>query len=263
LTKRQRFEIWAPPAVPWSAWAKPILFAHAPTADPPEPLLLPPPEVTSWAPPADGHWAVVVDLPGAVGLLTGVSLAAVGYRPVPLYNASPGFASTWTFRWPRVLETVVPVEPILRAIITLTPVIKEMRLPYAAPPAFLLDSARRGPPGSQHPGQFDNRSISFPTDFPSANVLLSHGIVRVLLVQRGGHEPQADLTHTLRRWQEAGVEIWCKDVEAAEPARPITVRVPAGFRLLWYNLTARLGLRRSPLGGFGGVVPEPNAGGGG
>ena len=43
----------------------------------------------SWAPPPAEKAAFVLDLPGAEGVLNGIALAVLGYRPVPLYNAIP------------------------------------------------------------------------------------------------------------------------------------------------------------------------------
>ena len=110
------------------------------------------------------------------------------------------------------------------------------------------------------PGRFDNRSISFPTDFPSANFLLAHGVERVVLVQTDALQPQADLAHTLRRWQEGGIEIAAKAL--AQPEAPVVCMVarPSRFRNLWYRLLATGGLKANPLGGFGGMLTESGAG---
>jgi hypothetical protein len=68
----------------------------------------------------------------------------------------------------------------------------------------------------------DNRSISLPTDFPSGQLLRARGIRRILLVQEAASLPQADLSHTLRRWQEAGLAILAKRLDEPSQARPIT-----------------------------------------
>ena len=44
------------------------------------------------------------------------------------------------------------------------------------------------------------------------------------------------------------------------PAVPMVVNRPSGFRSLWHRLLVAAGLRRNPLGGFGGMLPEPSAG---
>ena len=67
----------------------------------------------SWIPPAEDNVAVVLDLPGADGVWTGVALAARGYRPVPLYNAVPG---PTTGVWIGAFASLVDVAPILAAL---------------------------------------------------------------------------------------------------------------------------------------------------
>ncbi len=116
----------------------------------------------------------------------------------------------------------------------------------------------RGPVG---PGVFDNRSVSLPTDFPSAERLRAGGVRRVILVQAAAGVPQPDLAHTLRRWQAAGLPVL--RYATAEPGRSpavIDVPRPGRFRSMWHGLVATIGLRRHPLGGFGGTLPVPSAG---
>src|SRR5262249_13017651 len=99
-----------------------------------------------------------------------------------------------------------------------------------------------------------------PTDFPSANFLLAHGISRILLIQDQPGSPQPDLAHTLRRWQEAKLAISQFIPQISQHPEPIVIHRPPWFRHFWYGLIARIGLRRSPLGGFGGFIPQPSSG---
>ena len=243
--REQLYLIWAPPDSPWSAWAKPVLFAHADVAGQSEAAA-----DVSAVPPADGTTAVVVDLPGATGVATAVVLAGRGYRPVPLYNAVPGGAAA-----------AVAVEPIRAALSAAAADLRSASPVADAPPAFVLDAGRRFSQVAVGPGVFDNRSVSLPTDFPSAERLRSGGVRRIVLVQATTGPPQADLGHTLRRWQAAGLPIL--RVATAEPGRPpvpINVPRPGGFRSMWHGLVAVAGLRRHPMGGFGGTLPVPSAG---
>jgi len=134
-----------------------------------------------------------------------------------------------------------------------------LNLPPDAPPAFLLDSNRRVGTGGLD-AEWDNRSISLPTDFPSANFLLSRKITSVLVVTEA-LVIQADLTHTLRRWQEAGFNILTKAYGSGGPVAPVQISRPPRFRSLFYNFLATLGLKRNPLGGFGGYLISESAGG--
>lgn len=256
MTKDEAFAIWAPAGGPWSAWVKPVLFAHLPNALGVLERDLPTID-TRWAPPADGKTALVIDLPGALGVQVALALAASGYRPIALYNAAPGQRGSG-MDWSH--EPTVDVWPIVDAMCELTSLLARQKLSYGAPPAFMLDANRRVARGPVVPGRFDNRSVSFPTDFPSANLLLSRGIRQAMLVQLHGNQPEPDLAHTLRRWQEAGIEILLKHLDVPGPIVSCRVSRPSFYRNIWYRLGVLLRLRRNPLGGFGGMLPEPSSG---
>lgn len=260
--QREVFDAWAPPGATWSAWAKPVMFAHLYVgvgAGEAEAMLeMASPEPCPWCPPADGRTLCVIDIAGSKGVDQALSLARLGYRPVPLYNALPGS------RGPLGSKQVIDYSGVAAALERAARELVHFALPDDAPPAFVLDARRRGtttlPPV---PGDFDNRSVSLPTDFPSGHLLVSRGIRRALLVQVEGGQPQVDLAHTLLRWQEAGIEIWSTSPEATATPKQITVSRPSMFRLAWQRALATLRLRKAPLGGFGGVIPIHSEGGGG
>lgn len=260
LNRDAIFDLWAPATAPWSPWAKPLLFAHIGNVELRSQSAASPP---AWAPPADGPTLIVCDLPGPLSVHAGEALAHVGFRPVPLFNAVPSAAadSDETF----AAQDVVDVTSIIHAVRAATERSSAAlrALAAQAPPAFLLDSTRRTG-HTPRPGDFDNRSVSLPTDFPSATFLKSRGIERViLLVSEHPTLPAADLSHTLVRWQEAGIPIHAMVVDDAlhgSALELIRVHKPKWFRLMWQNALALLGLRRHPLGGFGGTLPHPSSG---
>ena len=261
MNQEEVFAVWAPPDSIWSLWVAPVLFAQTYwnilRSDPitPQPL--------TWLEQRTNDAALVVDLPFAESVEVGFALAAVGIRPVPLYNASPG---------PPVIglppgsqgisNAAVDMRSIVGAIARITPSLQTLSFAMDAPPAFLLDSHRlEGTTRPVSPGMFDNRWMVFPQDFPSANFLLAHGIQKALLVQKDRLEPLDDLAHTLLRWQEGGITILSKKLDdTAEPA-PITVKRPSKYKAVWYRALAQFGLRRSSAGGFGSYIPETTASG--
>jgi len=229
--RKQLFETWAPAESTWSPWVKPVLFATR---------------------------GVVVDLPGANAVNTGLELARRGWRPVPLFNAVPypilGGAPTQGV-------VAVNVQEISSALDAAADELRQLALDGPAPPAFLLDSRRRGThePSS---GDFDNRSISFPSDFPSARFLKEHGIESMTLIQSSalGTQPQADLAHTLRRWQEGGIVLELVHPEPNSAISPLSVEPPSNFKAFWYRFTALLGLQPTTLGGYGGMIGSAGTG---
>jgi hypothetical protein len=242
------YAAWAPDDVEWARWAKPVLFTQLDAAAGNEPPAVPALDAVEALPEAGGG-AVVVELPGEESVLTGLKLATRGFRPVPLYNATSG---------PR---PAVDVSLIVRWLRPGAEFLTRSTLRPDAPPAFLLDADRTRRVAG--PGDYDNRWVVLPQDFPSATLLLSRKIREVVLIQRGGAAPREDLAHVLRRWQEGGVPIMSLDLERGGPPVALDVPRPSAFRIAWYGLIALLGLRRSNVGGFGAMVPEQTSGGGG
>lgn len=240
------YNLWAPDTARWSDWAKPVLFTQPGVgvgfAALPDWRMLD----LAWARGLDYHTAVVLDVPDAQGVLHGLALAARGFRPVPLYNGTSGPGA------------LVDVGPIVTALHDLAQDLDALALPDTAPPVFLLDAKRWGGGAAVQPGRFDNRWAVFPQDFPSANFLRAHDVDTVLLGQFSFGQPQPDLAHVLRRWQEAGLRVLGCDVQRADAPEPLVVARPARFRSLWYRALVLLGLRRNSAGGFGAVVPQPS-----
>jgi hypothetical protein len=252
-TKHEIYDIWAPPTGRWSVWAKPVLFAQMPV-----PVLAPDsvvPDSGAWAPASNGSTAVVINLPGAQGVTAGLAFAQRGFRPVPLYNAVHAVAAS------AAGGVAVNVGEIARTVQALTDELAALALPDQAPPVFLLDHGRGGTGMEPPPQWFDNRSVSFTTDFPSAKFLLAAGIRHVVLVQEK-LLVQPDLTHTLYRWQEGGIRLEFKAHGTAEPSTPFRVDKPGWFGFAWQRVLIALGLRRNLAGGFGGWVPQPSSGAG-
>jgi hypothetical protein len=265
MTREQIYNLWAPTDSPWSLWAKPVLFAHLPApreescAEPnlflaaplaervPQPQPAPAELENRWPHPVESGTAIVVDLPGRLSVVMGLSLAVAGYRPVPLFNAVPGLPNP-----------IVDVRAIAVALIDASARLASLKVAPDAPPAFLLDHDRRR--GVPQPGDFDNRSISLPTDFPSAGALREHGITRILVIQPTLEAPQNDVAHTLRRWQDAGIPISIYAATTHEGPQPWHVERPRLYKAIWHNLLVMTGLRRNLLGGFGGVLPLGSAG---
>jgi hypothetical protein len=271
MDRHALFNVWAPPGVVWSAWVKPVLFAHLPPAVPPDYALRwpphPSPEATTgvpppppyspppWVPPAGEHWAVVVEAPGAEAVALGLTLAGAGYRPVPLFNALPAPApDPLDPSFPVPIPAAVNVEPILAALVEGAERLRALALPADAPPAFLVDAGRQPAGVSPGAGWFDNRSVHFTTDFPSAAVLTARGVGRVLLVCERPRSVGWDLADVLDGWQKGGIALFRKDLGDDRPPAPWAARGPGWLGRLWRRLLVYLSFHPNPHGGFGDVV---------
>lgn len=250
----EAFSTWVPdisddefgPA--WTQWAKPVLFAAIGGELPQEflkdeelPLLLSALRVMST------KYAVVVDLPGPRAVSLGIELSELGLRPVPLFNGSPG------------KDELVSTADLISALRAGATRLKNVSLAPDAAPVFLLDSRRMSKDVAPAPGRFDNRWFTFPQDFPSANLLRARRISSVVVIQEKIGQPGEDLSHVLKRWQDAGIEIRCITPESSQTELLPVIRPPR-FRSLWYGLLALMGLFPNSAGGFGGIIPHPSSG---
>lgn len=270
MNREQIYDVWCPPSARWSPWVKPVLFSFMSTwpgvlrvtADtevlPPAAEVPPAWDVTG-LPQARENVALVLDLPGGEAVRLGMTLVPAGFRPVPLYNALPWDEDTG-FLLTNVHHPAVNMIDVVQALRTATPTLALAHLPDDPPPVFMLDSNRRRA-WAPLPGSFDNRSICFPTDFPSANFLLAAGIGRVLIVLRDRDEPEPDLAHTLRQWQDGGVRLELKRLDLPSEPHPFEMTKPKWYRSLFYRAGQLLHFQKATLGGFGGVLPEPSSGG--
>lgn len=252
MTRDEAFAAWAPKGFVWTPWVKPVLFSYADHADPREVPIVEPAWVGDIGPfeedaPKDHPHrssartrdvAIVVDLAGAASVRGGVALLGLNFFPVPLFNALPHTMA------------IVPMMPIIEAIVSTTALRARSTVSRDASPAFLLDSRRRGEGINLMPGRFDNRSMPFATDFPSATTLMNAGLRRVVVV----HEDAlaADVVGILFAWQRAGMTIYSKSFREAGLPKPITLHPPSLFTRIsqWWTRG------RSKTGTFGELIPR-------
>lgn len=261
MNRDELFDIWCPSSGRWSPWVKPVLFSlHSHTAVVASAPRMPPAWNMTGLPTARENVALVLDLPGGEAVRLGMTFLAAGFRPVPLYNALP-WQEGGGFLLSHEHPPVVNMTDVMAAVRDATPELSKAQLPDDAPPVFMLDANRRRAIGPALPGSFDNRSICFPTDFPSANFLAGCGIQRAIVVMLDRGTLESDLMHTLRQWQDGGIQIELKQLDQPEPPRSIVVEKPSWYRSMFYRALELLDFRKARLGGFGGLVPEPSSSG--
>jgi len=259
MNKEELFAIWEGGSV-WSRWVKPVLFAHMhDSVSETAPLSLPDIDDTAFTAAANDT-ALVIDLPGAQGVAAGVTLTWRGYRPVPLYNAIPLPTGEPGF-YDRKPVAAVDVVPIMEALRTGAEKIAAANLAPDAPPAFLLDADRMAAGRKMLGDEFDNRSVCFTTDFPSANFLASRGIRRAVLVQKRDDDPQEDLAHVLRRWEDGGIVIERISLDCAAGPRSFKVTRPRWYTAMFQRVIVAFTLHRASGGGFGNWIEHSSSGG--
>jgi hypothetical protein len=260
VTREESLSIWGPAGSPWSRWVKAVLFSFMHDRIPDNS----PGSNAQWTVPLLQDTALILNLPGPHGVYQGVAIAAVGYRPIPLYNACPyaiedlesdPIPSILTALRPARINSpaVIDVIPIMRALETETGALRIISLPALAPPAFLVDADRHNAAVNPTVGWFDNRSIIRQSDLPTAEFLRAHGIRQVVLVQ-SSQRLQADMQSVLLPWQDAGLsilrqtpgELWSPTVYRVSP--------PSFLKNLWNQVLFPFRYRLNGSDAFGGFV---------
>jgi hypothetical protein len=154
----------------------------------------------------------------------------------------------------------VDVEPILVALQQGAERLQTIFNPLDAPPAFLIDADRQTPRRPIAAGMFDNRSVVFTTDFPSAARLAAHGIKQAILVRDDRAGLGGDLRYALQLWQKAGVMLSAKWLSETGGPTPLTLPRPHWLAGLWWRLKALFQFRRNVAGEFGTFIPIAAAG---
>ena len=202
MTGKELYQIWAPTEhEKWTRFAKPALFVHAN-----ESSILSTPAINLPSMPVrlsmlekEGT-AIIVDLPGATGVESGLALARHGYIPIPLYNGihEKNIGD---------LEAVVDNAPIVEALQAGANVLKNARLMQdvaGCSPAFLLDYNRDKTP--ERLGMYDNRWSIDMDDMPEAQYMIDNGINHIVLWTEG--KPSPDLAPILDSYQDMGINIF-------------------------------------------------------
>jgi hypothetical protein len=199
-----------------------------------------------WAEQRQSDAMIILDLPGVAGIIEGLALCELGFRPIPLYNGT-----TPPSHLPLDCE-VVPSKEIFTHLRPGAQIIKKSDLRPDSPPAFLLDSRRLSYRGSVV-GRYDNRWCVFPQDMPSADFIKGQGI-RTVIVRAAFI--QSDLAHILRRYQDGGLGVFLCSNPDVQPSL-FHVEKPSRFRSLAYRTSTLRLLKANSGGGFGGFIPIP------
>jgi len=251
------YDVWVGNDNAWEIWTKPSPFAQMKNetsrADAPEGhqyrgRSLPWSDIdVSWAPDVTLGTFILVDIEGASSVALGFTLMSRGYRPVVAINTCTG------------PDEVLDMNPVLDALREGARFAHAFPRQRSAPPAFLLDARRMSTTRPLVPGAFDNRWMIFRQDLPSADLLRSRKLSRVVVVLCEDTIAD-DLRHVLYAWQKGGIEILVKYINRESPAEPVTIQSPSWLRRIWGQPAGAEELLRNAQGSFGARIPEPSHG---
>lgn len=194
MTNRKVFEIWSHGDSLWSGWVRPVQFVSIDTtAD------------TSYIDRLENEFpymknisedtAIILDAAGYNGVVEAIMLADLGFRPIPVYNATKA---------PINAKALLDTSQIEEALLWGANELADIKICKNAPPVFLLDSNR-----TEHfkmdTSIFDNSWDIYPQDLPSAEYFLGHEIRKILVKSE---KIQADLYKIIYTYQQKGLEIF-------------------------------------------------------
>jgi len=198
--RQQLFNIWAPQGGIWTQFAKPVLFY---SIDQQRSGVLPPVPI-SYVTQGETGTAIILDTPGALAIEESLSLARLGFRPVPLFNGNSAQSGQ--------IE-LVETASIKTALCFGGSILPSLAINQHAAPVFLLDSNRLLDKYAA-PGMFDNRWNIYAHDLPSAEYFLRAGIKKIIIRNNEGNI-LADLAPILFDFQQRGIEIFVQQSSGA------------------------------------------------
>ncbi len=189
---QQVYKIWAPAGKRWVDWVRPVPFValgecskvysisdfSIPTMD--------------FLGKATGDTAILVDRPGAESVKTGLALAKLGYRPIPIYNGTMEQQGA---------RATVDNQSVAAALVMGAEVLQGIEIKEEAPPAFLTDRNRMQR-FKMEIASFDNSWDVYHQDLPSAEYLLGQGIHKIVII---GDAVSKDLKKIFYSFQKKGI----------------------------------------------------------
>lgn len=194
---KEIYKIYAPACAKWAEWARPVPFVAIDTYNRKQ--------IRDWLDRKvifikqhEKDTAIFIDLPGKESIETGISLAHIGYRPIPLFNGTNEQIGSQATTNTYLIES---------ALINGAEKLKNISLENNANPAFLLDSLRTIRYRAKE-SIFDNSWDLYKQDIPTAKYFKENGIYKIIVV---GETIQRDLRKIFFEFQDSGIDFYLTD----------------------------------------------------
>ena len=191
---KEIYKIYAPYGAKWTEWVRPVPFvaidsySRKPTSDWIERKVI---FINQYK----KNTAIFIDLLGKESIELGISLAHIGYRPIPLFNGTDEQKDSQATTDTYLIES---------SLINGSQKLKNISLKINANPAFLLDSTRTNRYRSKE-SIFDNSWDLYSQDIPSPEYFKQSGINKIIVV---GNTIQRDLRKIFFKFQDNGIEFY-------------------------------------------------------
>lgn len=195
MTAKEAFQIWAPTGQKWVDWVRPVPFVGmteyskgyqfsnftVPTID--------------CIDESGKDTAIIVDLPGVESVKTGLALAKIGFRPIPVFNGTIEQQGA---------RATVDNQAVGIALMWGAEELSKIEISDHAMPVFLVDSNRLHRYKMEAP-IFDNSWDLYAQDIPSAEYFKKNGICNIIVI---GDALAIDLKIILYGFQKKEMKIF-------------------------------------------------------
>jgi len=205
---KEVFKIYAPYGAKWTEWVRPVPFVAIDTYNR-QPLSNWTNRKVLFIEQYEDNVAIFIDLPGIESIETGISLARIGYRPIPLFNGTDEQTNSQATTDTYLIES---------CLINGSEQLKNISLKSNASPAFLLDSARTNRYRAKE-SIFDNSWDLYKQDIPTAKFFKENGISKIIVI---GNMIQRDLRKVFFEFQKDEIELFLTD--GYNTAKKITLK---------------------------------------
>lgn len=194
---KEIYKIYAPPGVKWTEWVRPVPFIAIDTYNR-KPSANWIDRKVMFLKQYEPNTAIFIDLPGKESIELGISLAYIGYRPIPLFNGTDEQEGSQPTTDSYLIES---------CLINSSEKLKNIQLKSDTNPAFLLDSYRTNRYRAKE-SIFDNSWDLYKQDIPSFEYFRKNNISKIIVV---GNAIQRDLKKIFLEFQKEGIEIYLTD----------------------------------------------------
>ena len=194
---KELYKIYAPAGAKWVNWVRPVPFVAIDTYNR-KPLINWVDRKILFLKQYEKDTAIFIDLQGEESIEFGISLAKIGYRPIPLFNGTDGSKNS---------VNILDTDLIEGALISGAEILKNIELKKDANPAFILDSDRMNRYRAKE-SIFDNSWDLYKQDIPSIETFKENGISKIIIV---GKLVQKDLKKIFLKYQDAGIKFYLTD----------------------------------------------------
>ena len=207
MTGKEIYKIYAPAGTKWTGWVRPVPFVAIDTYNR-KPISDWLDRTSMFLERYKQDTAIFIDLPSKDSIELGISLAQIGYRPIPIFNGTDEQIGS---------QATTDTYLIERCLITGAQKLKNIPLENNANPAFLLDSLRTNRYRAKE-CIFDNSWDLYKQDIPTAQYFKKNGITKIIVI---GNTIQRDLRKIFFEFQDAGIEFYLTD--GYFPAKKVTL----------------------------------------